>query len=41
MSESFQELFEESLKTVEMKSGSIVIGTIIDCLLYTSDAADD
>ena len=30
MSESFQELFEESLKTVEMKSGSIVIGTIID-----------
>ena len=30
MSESFQELFEESLKTVEMKSGSIVVGTIID-----------
>ncbi len=30
MSESFAELFEESLKGVEMKSGSIVTGTVID-----------
>ncbi|MGA1742369.1 MAG: 30S ribosomal protein S1 [Pseudohongiellaceae bacterium] len=30
MSESFAELFEESLKEIEMKSGSIVTGTIID-----------
>lgn len=30
MSESFAELFEESLKDIQMKSGSIVTGTIID-----------
>ncbi len=30
MSESFAELFEESLKEIEMKSGAIVTGTIID-----------
>ncbi len=30
MTESFQELFEESLKSIEMKSGSIVIGTVVD-----------
>ncbi|MCH2336656.1 MAG: 30S ribosomal protein S1 [Pseudomonadales bacterium] len=30
MSESFAELFEESLATVEMVPGSIVIGTIVD-----------
>ena len=30
MTESFQELFEESLKSIEMKSGSIVTGTIVD-----------
>jgi small subunit ribosomal protein S1 len=30
MSESFAELFEESLKTVDMKPGSIVTGVIID-----------
>ena len=30
MSESFAELFEESLKEIDMKSGSIVTGTIID-----------
>ena len=30
MTESFQELFEESLKSIEMKSGSIVTGTVVD-----------
>lgn len=30
MSESFAELFEESLKSIEMKPGSIVTGVIID-----------
>ncbi len=30
MNESFAELFEESLKTVEMKPGSIVTGVVID-----------
>ena len=30
MSESFAELFEESLKSVEMKPGSIVTGTVVD-----------
>lgn len=30
MSESFQELFEESLKTVEMNPGAIITGVIID-----------
>ena len=30
MSESFAELFEESLKTVEMSTGSIVTGVVID-----------
>lgn len=30
MSESFQELFEESLKTVEMNPGSIITGVVID-----------
>ena len=30
MTESFQELFEESLKSIEMKSGSIVKGTVLD-----------
>ena len=49
MSENFAELFEESLKTIDMTPGSIVTGVVIDidsdwvtvCLLYTSDAADD
>ncbi len=30
MSESFQELFEESLKTVEMKTGAIITGVVLD-----------
>ncbi len=30
MGESFAELFEESLKDIQMKSGSIITGTIID-----------
>ena len=30
MSESFAELFEESLKTVEMTPGAIVTGVVID-----------
>ncbi len=30
MSESFAELFEESLKTIDMKSGSIVTGVVVD-----------
>lgn len=30
MTESFQELFEESLKSIEMRSGSIVTGTVVD-----------
>ena len=30
MSESFAELFEESLKTVDMNSGSIVMGEVVD-----------
>ncbi|MDP6374765.1 MAG: 30S ribosomal protein S1 [Pseudomonadales bacterium] len=30
MSESFADLFEESLQTVEMKPGSIVTGTVVD-----------
>ena len=30
MSESFAELFEESLKTVDMNSGSIVTGEVVD-----------
>ena len=30
MSESFAELFEESLNTIEMSPGSIVMGTVID-----------
>lgn len=30
MSESFAELFEESLKSVELKSGSIITGVVVD-----------
>ena len=30
MSESFAELFEESLQTIEMAPGSIVTGTVVD-----------
>ena len=30
MSESFADLFEESLKEVEMKPGAIVTGTVVD-----------
>ena len=30
MSESFADLFEESLKTIEMAPGSIVTGTVVD-----------
>ena len=30
MSESFAELFEESLKELDMKPGSIVTGTVVD-----------
>ncbi len=30
MSESFAELFEESLKTLDMKPGSIVTGVVMD-----------
>ena len=30
ISESFAELFEESLKTVELKSGSIITGVVVD-----------
>ena len=30
MSESFQALFEESLKTVEMNPGAIITGVVID-----------
>ena len=30
MSESFADLFEESLQTIEMAPGSIVTGTVVD-----------
>ena len=30
MSESFAELFEESLQSIEMAPGSIVTGTVVD-----------
>jgi len=30
MSESFADLFEESLNTIEMAPGSIVTGTVVD-----------
>ena len=30
MSESFADLFEESLKTIDMKPGSIVTGIVVD-----------
>ena len=30
MSESFAELFEESLQTIDMKSGSIITGVVVD-----------
>jgi small subunit ribosomal protein S1 len=30
MSESFAELFEESLKTIEMHAGAIITGVVID-----------
>ena len=30
MSESFAELFEESLKTIDMNSGSIITGVVVD-----------
>ena len=30
MSESFAELFEESLETIEMEPGAIVTGTVVD-----------
>ena len=30
MSESFAELFEESLQTIEMAPGSIVTGTVVE-----------
>ena len=30
MSESFADLFEESLQTIDMKPGSIVTGVVID-----------
>ncbi len=30
MTESFQDLFEESLKTVEMNPGAIITGVVID-----------
>ena len=30
MSESFAELFEESLKTIDMQPGAIVTGVVID-----------
>ena len=30
MSESFESLFEESLKTVEMNPGAIITGVVID-----------
>ena len=30
MSENFQELFEQSLQTVEMTPGAIITGVIID-----------
>ena len=30
MSESFAELFEESLKEIEMKPGAIVSGVVVD-----------
>ena len=30
MSESFADLFEESLKTIDMQSGSIITGVVVD-----------
>ena len=30
MSESFAELFEESLKTLDMQPGSIITGIVVD-----------
>ena len=36
MSESFAELFEESLKTVELKSGSIITGVVLS-LIHISE----
>ena len=30
MSESFAELFEESLKTLDMEPGSIITGIVVD-----------
>ena len=47
MTESFAELFEESLKDLDVARGSIIKGTVVAidsdwvCLLYTSDAADE
>jgi len=39
MSENFAELFEESLKTIDMQPGAIVTGVVIDIdsdwLLFT------
>ena len=42
-SEVFEELLNESLDLVERLQGQVVKGTVlsIDCLLYTSDAADE
>mgnify|MGYP000596540667 CR=1 FL=1 len=39
---SFEQMLEDSVKTI--RNGEIVQGTVIDvkdCLLYTSDAADE
>jgi len=30
MTQSFAELFEESLKTIDMKAGSIITGVVVD-----------
>ena len=38
MSESFAELFEESLQTVDMEPGSIVTGVVIDNTSGEGDA---
>ena len=49
MSESFSNLLDESLNTLDMQPGSIVSGVILDvdkdwvtvCLLYTSPSPRD
>ena len=42
MSESFADLFNESLQRSEMRTGEVITAEVVRiCLLYTSDAADE